>query len=188
MRIFQALFLIAIVALTCSMSAQAQGEPWRGHAVFDHGVGTAPGAPRPPRVVTRHLASIQGTCAKKGVYSRWTFRNLVGRTLWRYVEQVYFCFTGTQVTYFYRYRWAEVPSLLPLVRWNPWEFKGHTDSNCANEHCFIRDYRAPSRVAWTKGAFAVCGIYVAGACNHQQATAWIIVRGDGTADHNEHGG
>jgi hypothetical protein len=156
--------------------------------VLEHGIGTASGAPKAPHTAARHLSAAQSTCQPRPVYARWTYRNLFRLTLWRYTEQVYFCFTGSQVTYFYRYRWADLPSLIPGIGWNPWSFEGHVNSNCAGEHCFLRDFRAPSRIAWTQGVFSVCGIYVAGACNHLQATVSIRVNGDGTHSIETNGG
>ena len=188
MRMIRAALLVGALSSVLCLSARAGGEPQFGRAVFEHGIGIASGAPKAPPVLKRHLTAMQSACQPRPVYARWTYRNIFYVTLWRYTEQVYFCFTGSLVTYFYRYRWADLPSLLPGIGWNPWTFDGNINSNCAGEHCFIRDFRDTSRTAWTQGKFSVCGVRAAGVCNNQIANVYIKVYGDGTFDTETHGG
>lgn len=172
----------------------------QGYMVLTSAEGHAPNEPawvtreqrrnfqRWAHLLDRQLTTATKSCRPKPVYARWTYHNGIGTVLWKYVEQVYFCYTGRVVTYFYRYRWAELPSVLPWVDFNPWKFDGNIDNSCGNEHCFNRGYRAPKRVAMTRGQFEICGIKVIGVCNYQSPVLTIVVYGDGSHDATESGG
>jgi hypothetical protein len=134
----------------------------------------------------RQLSSVAKSCKPKPVYSKYTYSNLVGVVLWEYIQQVYFCHTGKEVTYFYRYRWGVVKSAIPVGDWSPWQFDGHINNSCGSEHCFKRGYRAPSRTAWTEGQFHVCLAKVV-VCAYKTPTVSLTVYGDGSFSHKEEG-
>lgn len=130
----------------------------------------------------RHLEISEKSCNPIPYYQKYEFKNPYGVVLVSYYEQVYYCRAKGLVTYFYRYRWAKVSSIVPLVHWTPWAFDGNVTSgnDCAGEHCFIRGFKAPNRTAVTKGSFRTCLIPIINAgCNYLYPVIWITVHGDG---------
>lgn len=75
-------------------------------------------------------------------------RNLVGWTLWRYNQQIKWCYKGGKITSASRLnRWGTVSGLV-------WEFKGHTGSAISGGK------GKTSYNAWTQGHFAACAVWV----------------------------
>ncbi|MDQ2910887.1 MAG: hypothetical protein M3R39_07735 [Actinomycetota bacterium] len=108
-----------------------------------------------------------GTCRTR--YARATRHNLAWRIVFRYNEQVRWCWRGGVITYFWRDRWPSDTSF-------GWSFDGHIGSNCAYEHCVGRGVGTYSTDAWTQGAFHACvGWY----CPHKYPIVDIWVHGDG---------
>ena len=65
-----------------------------------------------------------GTCQTRYAYA--TRRNLAGFVVFRYNEQVRWCWRGGLLTYFWRDRWPSDTSF-------SWAFDGHIGSNCTYE-------------------------------------------------------
>jgi len=189
------LFLAVAVAVAMTAGAattQANAKPspssYQGVMSLTLGSGNAPGMPVGVlQARHRQLSTAAKSCSPKHAWARWTYKNLVGVVLWKYTEQVDYCFTGSAVTYFYRNRWADLPSILPVIGFNPWKFDGNISDSCTNEHCFIRGYRAASRTATTQGQFEVCGLKFIGVCNNQTPRLSITVFGDGSRSIAERG-
>lgn len=184
-----AFFLVAVVG---NSSAAVPQDP-QGAATYYSAAGHAPG--EPISVIeaqhkhfkaflhSRTLSSTSKACTQHPWYQKYEFKNPYGVLLIGYYMQVYYCRANGQVTYFYRYRWSKVSSLVPFVHWTPWEFAGNQPSgnDCGNEHCFIRGYKAPNRTAVTLGEFKTCLIPIINAgCNYLYPRLWITVHGDGS--------
>jgi hypothetical protein len=108
-----------------------------------------------------------GTCRTR--YARATRRNLVGLAVFRYNEQVRWCWRGGAITYFWRDRWPSDTNF-------GWSFDGHTGSNCTYEHCSGRGVGAYATDAWTQGGFHACVTWY---CPHKYPIVDIWVHGDG---------
>jgi hypothetical protein len=138
------------------------------------------------RFQSRHLSSATYFCSNPQPYWKgYTFRNVTHTAvLWRYIEQLYYCTALGYVTYFYRARWAEMSSIVPIVGWNPWEFVGNIPSgdDCATEHCLTPNTIAQKRYAITHGAFRVCLAKFLGLCNHVKVIVKITLYGNGQVE------
>jgi hypothetical protein len=111
-------------------------------------------------------------CKTVHAYRNW--RNVWGALLWRYFEQIRFCWNGVVVTNFYRDRWAEVYSVAGVTAWS---FDGHTGTNCVYEHCYPGRWGHWYEQAWTQGKFHACVIWI---CNYKYPVVSITVYGNGT--------
>jgi hypothetical protein len=132
---------------------------------------------------TRQLSSVAKACTQHTWHQKYDFTNPYGIVLFSYYEQVYYCRDGVNVTYFYRYRWHHESSIIPYLHYSPWQFDGNVPSgnDCANEHCFIRGYKASQRSAVTEGKFETCLIpYINLGCNYDYPVIRITVYGDGS--------
>lgn len=58
-----------------------------------------------------------------------TLRNIYWVVLYQYVEQVRWCWDGSAVREFTRWRWPQ------SMTWGMWSFDGHIGSSCASEYC-----------------------------------------------------
>jgi hypothetical protein len=187
------LVVSAAAGTLCSNVKADQPSSPDGTGTYRVSVGHAPGEPAWVKhqeqanlqryLGSRRLSAAAKSCTPRPVYAQYTYTNATHlAVLFRYFEQVYYCRSGGKVTYFYRYRWAQMSSIVPVVDWNPWSFDGNINSgnDCSNEHCFIRGYRASSRTAVTKGSFSVCAVKIFGWCNHVYPTLSITVFGDGS--------
>ena len=108
-----------------------------------------------------------GTCRTR--WARASRRNLVGMILFRYNQQVRWCWRNNRITYFHRDRWPSDTSF-------GWSFDRHIGSNCTYEHCPGRGVGTYSTDAWTQGSFHVC---VTSFCVHKYPIVDIWVHGDG---------
>jgi len=108
-----------------------------------------------------------GTCRTR--WARATRHNLAWQIVFRYNEQVRWCWRNNVITYFWRDRW---PS---NTAWG-WSFDGHTGSNCVYEHCSGRGVGTYSTDAWTQGAFHACITWY---CPQKNPVVDIWVHGDG---------
>jgi hypothetical protein len=68
----------------------------------------------------------QGSC--KAVYWGRQRKTWWGKIVFRYIEQVAWCWQNGVITYVNRSRWPELYSWL-------WNFSGHVSSNCSSEGC-----------------------------------------------------
>lgn len=87
-----------------------------------------------------------GRC--RTVWAARTRRNLAGFVVWRYYQQVRWCWNGLAVTYFRRDRWPADTNF-------GWMFDGHVGSSCVYEHCPGRTGQSSAN-AWTQGQFHAC--------------------------------
>jgi hypothetical protein len=108
-----------------------------------------------------------GTCRTR--WARATRRNLIRMPVFRYTEQVRWCWRSGLITYFHRDRWPSDTAF-------GWSFDGHVGSNCTYEHCPGRGVGTYSTNAWTQGSFHVC---VPSYCVHKYPLVNIWVHGDG---------
>ena len=107
-----------------------------------------------------------GTCRTRWVSAR--RRNLFYVTMYKYNEQVRWCWKNNKITYFWRDRWPSDTS------WGG-AFDGHIGSNCIYEHCSGRGVGTYSTDAWTQGQFHVC----LKVCVYKYPKVDIWVHGDG---------
>lgn len=110
-----------------------------------------------------------GSCSVR--WARATRRNLGHVVVFRYNEQVQWCWNRGVITYFWRDRWPSDTSF-------GWSFDGHIGTNCALEHCNGRGVGTYSTDAWTQGAFHACVLWY---CPHRYPIVDIVVRGDGSS-------
>lgn len=108
-----------------------------------------------------------GICRTR--WARATRRNLAHLVVYRYNEQVRWCYRNNVITYFWRDRWPSATSF-------GWSFDGHIGTNCAYEHCPNRGVGTYSTDAWTQGHFHVCVTWY---CTHKYPIVDIWVHGDG---------
>lgn len=118
--------------------------------------------------------SLGGSC--RVVWARRNFKNLVGVWLYRYYQQIRFCWNGRTITYFYRDRFVDVNG---LAGFNPWSFDGHVSTNCQYEHCYPGRWGHWSENAFTQGKFHACFTWL---CNYRYPAVSITVYGDGSSD------
>ena len=109
----------------------------------------------------------RGTCRTRWV--RATRRNLAWIVVYRYNQQVRWCWSGGVITYFWRDRWPSSTAF-------GWTFDGHVSTNCALEHCNGRGVGTYSTQAWTQGKFHVCVTWY---CPSKLPLVSIWVHGDG---------
>ena len=108
-----------------------------------------------------------GTCRTR--WARATRRNLAHLIVFRYNEQVRWCYRANLITYFWRDRWPSNTAF-------GWSFDGHIGSNCIYEHCPGRGVGTYSTNAWTQAEFHVCITWY---CTHKYPLVNIWVHGDG---------
>jgi hypothetical protein len=113
-----------------------------------------------------------GPCRTR--WARATRRNLIHLVVFRYTEQVRWCWNGNAITYFWRDRWPSGTAF-------GWSFDGHVGTNCVYEHCPGRGVGTYSTNAWTQGHFHVC---VPSYCVHKYPIVNIWVHGDGGSGAN----
>lgn len=110
----------------------------------------------------------RGTCRTR--WARATRTNLFRFVVFRYNEQVRWCWKDGVITYFWRDRWPSDTSF-------GWAFDGHIGSNCIYEHCSGRAVGTYSTDAWTQGAFHACVPHFI--CTYKYPLVDIWVHGDG---------
>lgn len=108
-----------------------------------------------------------GTCRTR--WAKATRHNLAGFVVFRYNEQVRWCWRSGAITYFWRDRWPSDTSF-------SWAFDGNIGSNCTFEHCNGRGVGTYSTDAWTQGNFHACITWY---CPHKYPLVDIWVHGDG---------
>jgi hypothetical protein len=112
--------------------------------------------------------------------TRWatvTRRNIFWVTMFKYNEQVRWCWKNNKITYFWRDRW-------PSDTHFGWAFDGHIGSNCIYEHCPNRGVGTYSTDAYTQGQFHVCLKF----CVYKYPKIDIWVHGDGGSGATSGGG
>jgi hypothetical protein len=107
-----------------------------------------------------------GTCRTR--HASAIRRNLFWFVVFKYNEQVRWCWANNKITYFWRDRW-------PSDTRFGWAFDRHTGSNCIYEHCNNRGVGTYSTDAWTQGQFHVCLKF----CVYKYPSVDIWVHGDG---------
>jgi hypothetical protein len=107
-----------------------------------------------------------GSCRTRWASAR--RRNIFWVTMFKYNEQVRWCWKDNKITYFWRDRW-------PSDTHFGWAFDGHIGSNCIYEHCPNRGLGTYSTDAWTQGQFHVCLKF----CVYKYPMIDIWVHGDG---------
>lgn len=170
--------LTLVGVITGQASAARRQDLVTGTLTHDSGVGVLP----MPRSLT---ASASCSSSLLPYYNRYTYTSRVGTMLWRYSQQVFACFTGNKITSFQRWRWWEIPSLVPGFGISPWTFKGNVDNSCDSEHCTWTG-SADSKFAMTRGWFEACSVpFVSWLCNDQYPLLTITVYSDRSYDHSE---
>jgi hypothetical protein len=164
-----ALAAAAALVLVAPGAGRATPETYPAESCYDASIdcGTAE---LETGVVAEPLAAYAysgGICRTR--YARATRRNLFRFVVFRYNEQVRWCWSGGVITYFSRDRWPSDTSF-------GWGFYGHIGSNCVLEHCTGRGVGSYSTDAWTQGDFGVC---LKGFCPHKYPIVDIWVHGDG---------
>lgn len=171
-----------------------------GTLVVETGAGVLPGAP-----AMRALTDATPKCNVTGFWQRYSYRSRLGFVLWRYDQQVYACFAGKpsrdgiitngKLTYFSRYRWFEIPDLVPGFGLNPWKFLGDEDApapppgfgaaTCESDHCLWSGV-ADEMTAVTRGHFEACMVPIAGwICRDVYPLLTITVYGTTGYTHDE---
>jgi hypothetical protein len=117
-----------------------------------------------------------GTCRTR--WARATRRNLFWLIVFRYNEQVRWCWKGGVITYFWRDRW-------PSDTHFGWGFGGHIGSNCAYEHCNGRGVGTYRTDAWTQGDMHACVPQLI--CTYKYPFVDIWVHGDGGSGASAYG-
>jgi len=118
----------------------------------------------------------KGTCRTR--WARATRRNLFWLIVFRYNEQVRWCWKGGVITYFWRDRW-------PSDTHFGWAFGGHIGSNCIYEHCSGRGVGTYSTDAWTQADFHACVPQLI--CTYKYPLVDIWVHGDGGSGASAYG-
>jgi hypothetical protein len=111
-------------------------------------------------------------CKTVHAFRQW--KTVWGSLLWRYFQQIRFCYNGAIVTNFWRDRWAET---YPVAGFSAWSFDGHIGTNCTYEHCYPGRWGHWYEYAWTQGKFHACVIWI---CNYKYPSVSITVYGNGT--------
>jgi hypothetical protein len=113
-----------------------------------------------------------GGCKNPYVVAR--HRNVFGHDLWRYYQQLGFCWEGGRITFVYRTRWPWVST-----HWlNGWGFQGHISTNCYTETCEGHWIGADWARYWTQGKFEVCNLWRFG-CRSRHPLIGIDINGWG---------
>jgi hypothetical protein len=186
-------FVFMAIAACNSFASPGTHQPEAGMVVAFSGPGHAPNEPSASvrgnqkefqhYLGARRLSTAAKACVQHMWYQVYDFKNVYHVLLFSYYEQVYYCRDGVNVTYFYRYRWDHVSSIVPYLHYSPWQFDGNVPSgnDCANEHCFLRGYKAAQRSAITEGKFETCLIpFIDLGCNYDYPVIHITVYGDGS--------
>jgi hypothetical protein len=108
-----------------------------------------------------------GSCRTR--WAKAVRKNLAGLAVFKYNEQIRWCWRNNAITYFWRDRWPSDTA------WG-WSFDGHINGNCIYEHCSGRGVGTYSTDAWTQGAFHACITWY---CPHRYPVVDIWVHGDG---------
>jgi hypothetical protein len=107
------------------------------------------------------------------VWARRNYNTWFGTNLWRYYEEVHWCWAYGFITTFQRYRWPDINSA-------PWRWDGNIASNCADETCTDRSWASyTGTTVMTRGQFHACAPPYDWACNYQYPTVYIGVNGYG---------
>ncbi|MFL5920729.1 MAG: hypothetical protein ACJ743_07100 [Gaiellaceae bacterium] len=163
--------VVAVIALSPS-AARAEPDPgpdYPADSCYDPNIDCGSGASE-TGVFSESWAAYEyspGTCRTR--WARATRRNLAHMIVFRYNQQVRWCYRNNVITYFWRDRWPSNTAF-------GWSFDGHTGTNCAYEHCPGRGVGTYSTTAWTQGEFHVC---LAWYCVHKYPLVSIWVHGDG---------
>ena len=119
-----------------------------------------------------YLTYSGGTSSCRVVWARRNWDSILGFNLWRYYEQVNWCYSGGVITSLHRYRWPEVNAI-------PWSFDGNVATNCnQNEDCSGRT-GISSTTVWTEGQFHACFLPLGGLCKYLYPVVSITVNGYG---------
>jgi hypothetical protein len=162
-------FVAALAALALPALARANAIPVPADVCYDVNVDCGSGE-GDSGVVAESWAAYsfaRGTCRTR--WARATRRNYAWVVVYRYNEQVRWCWSGGVITYFDRDRWPSDTRL-------GWAFDRHVAGNCVLERCTGRGVGTYSTDAWTQGQFHVCvGWY----CTYKYPVVDIWVHGDG---------
>jgi hypothetical protein len=103
----------------------------------------APAASGQSAVTTTKIGNAQASC--KTVWAGRRRKNSLGLVVWRYRQEILFCYRRNRLVYVSRTRWGR--TYLPCC----WHFRGHIDS------AITRNARWSYR-AFTQGRFEYCGV------------------------------
>jgi len=131
------------------------------------GSGTAWAVQESPFMYAYTGDAYAGRC--KTVWARAERKNLFGLTVFRYYEQVRWCWNGSAVTYFRRDRWGADTNY-------GWRFDGHIAGNCQIESCPGKTGHY-AETAWTQGKFHACVVW---ACMERLPIVSITVYANGS--------
>lgn len=125
--------LIIVVALCASAAFVGSASAAKTPCAIDENGNCVTADPTPYYEYTEagedSLLYYGGSYRCKVVHAARTVRNIYWVTLFRYVEQVRWCYDGSTVREFTRWRWSDSLTL------GMWHDDGDTGSSCTSEYC-----------------------------------------------------
>jgi hypothetical protein len=113
-----------------------------------------------------------GGCKNPYVFVK--YKNRFGYVLWKYNQQVNFCWNGGTITYTFRSRWVYVNPI-----WlNGWGFIGHVNSNC-DGGCYGWWVGWSWATFWTQGKFEICSLPFHIGCRSRYPLVGLNINGWG---------
>lgn len=102
------------------------------------------------------MYEVGGGVSCEVVWVQITWKQVItGLLLWRYRQEIEWCWNSSRITSISRNRWGEKNGFPG----NPWSFEGHQSSNCNTESCSDRAF-GQSQIISTGGKFHACAFVV----------------------------
>lgn len=136
--------MTAVAVTDASGAAQNDGYYWEEEGGGDNEDGYAEEGEA--EVDGRWWASVDEECQTARFHRK--FRTWFGRVVWRYYQQVMYCWNGNNLTWVHRDRWPETHCCF-------WRWGGHVGNSCYSEHCTEMAGRDSAYIV-TVGQFQHC--------------------------------